>query len=150
MAVFEHSYTLIVTQLLTERSISLLQRLLLVTCFPGYNTLDESVSDLGLPIWAYLQEEIADNGIVATKSGLGDPRWPVVKEVFDALVRGLRTKLTLPSSEDFTKWPKGSSRSATCIDTTYINVVHCRHQTEFLSLPRRCGRLFNQCILRIA
>lgn len=85
----------------------MLQRLLLVTCFPGYHGIDEHISDIALPIWAYLQEEIADNGVVATQSGLGDPRWPIVKEVFDALVTGLKTKMTFPEDGEYNSWPEG-------------------------------------------
>lgn len=108
IAVFEHSYTTIVGQLSTPRSIALLQRLLLITCFPGHHDLDEQVSDMGLPIWSYLQEEIADNGVVATSSGHGDPRWPIVKEVFDALVSGLKVKVTFPEDREFQSWPAGT------------------------------------------
>jgi len=111
VAIFEHSYPTIVTELSTPRSIALLQRLLLLTCFPGFHDADEQVSDLGLPIWAYIQEEIADNGVVATTSGLGDPRWPIVKEVFDALVNGLRLKVAYPGEREYKSWPKGE-----CLD----------------------------------
>lgn len=62
---------------------------------------------MALPIWAYLQEEIADNGVVATPSGLGDPRWPTVKEVFAALANGLRIKVALPEDGDYESWPAG-------------------------------------------
>lgn len=107
VAIFEHSYTVIIAELSTPRSIALLQRLLLLTCFPGYHDADEQISDIALPIWAYLQEEIADNGVVATQSGLGDPRWPIVKEVFDALVNGLRGKVAFPEDREYESWPKG-------------------------------------------
>lgn len=106
-AVFEHSYTDIVETIAMPRSIRLLQRLLLLTCFPGYHGVDEQFSEVGLPIWSYLQEEISDNGIVATQSGFGDPRWPVVKDVFGALVDGLLRKIELPPADELRSWPKG-------------------------------------------
>ena len=111
IAVFEHSYTRIIETLNTPRSITLLRRLLLITCFPGCFGSDEQVSDLGLPIWAYLQEEISDNGIVATESGFGDPRWATVREVFEALVTGLIVKATYPPDDDYRSWPKGEQRT---------------------------------------
>lgn len=107
VAAFEHSYTLIIEELQTQRTITLLQRLLLLTCFSGYHSSDEQVSDLGLPIWAYVQEEVSDNGIVATQSGFGDPRWSTVKDVFEALVLGLKTKVQYPTDDEFSTWPKG-------------------------------------------
>ncbi|KAK9900916.1 ARM repeat-containing protein [Cystobasidium minutum MCA 4210] len=111
VAIFEHSYTVIIAELSTPRSIALLQRLLLLTCFPGYHDADEQISDIGLPIWAYLQEEIADNGVVATQSGLGDPRWPIVKDVFDALSNGLRGKVAFPEDREYDSWPKDIKQS---------------------------------------
>lgn len=111
IAIFEHSYTKLIEQLTAPRSITLLQRLLLITCFPGYFAQDESVSDLGLPIWAYIQEEIADNGIIATESGFGDPRWPTVKDVFEALCTGLLRKVEYPPESEYSSWPKGMSPS---------------------------------------
>lgn len=107
VAVFEHSYTVIIAELQTQRTIALLRRLLLLTCFPGFHASDEQVSDLGLPIWSYVQEEISDNGIVATASGFGDARWATVKEVFEALVRGLQVKAQYPEDDEFVTWPKG-------------------------------------------
>jgi hypothetical protein len=99
----------IVEELQSSRSIILLQRLLMLTCFPGYHASDEQVSDLGLPIWAYVQEEVSDNGIVATESGFGDPRWTTVREVFEALVGGLRVKVEYPPDAEYQAWPKGRS-----------------------------------------
>ena len=107
VAIFEHSYTSIVGSLAAPRSITFLQRLILLTSFPGYFGDDEQISDLGLPVWAYLQEEVTDNGIVATESGFGDPRWATVKQVFEALVDGLCRKVELPSDEEYQAWPKG-------------------------------------------
>lgn len=109
IAVFEHSYTAVIASLTSPRSITLLQRLLLITLFPGYHGQDETVSTLGLPIWSYLQEEIADNGIVASQSGFGDPRWTTVKDVFEALVTGLRGKIQFPPDDEYRSWPKGGS-----------------------------------------
>lgn len=109
VAVFEHSYTSIVASLSFPRSLTLLQHLLLITCFPGYFGQDESVSDLALPIWTYLSEEILDNGIIASESGLGDPRWSTAKYAFEVLVTGLRRKVERPPDPVYSGWPKGSS-----------------------------------------
>lgn len=116
IAVFEHSYTRIIETLNTPRSITLLRRLLLITCFPGCFGSDEQVSDLGLPIWAYLQEEISDNGIVATESGFGDPRWRTVRDVFETLVTGLIVKVTYPPADEYRSWPKGEQDEHSALD----------------------------------
>ena len=107
VAVFEHSYTTIVATVTSPRSIALLHRLHLLTSFPGYFASDETISDLALPIWSYLQEEISDNGIVASKSGYGDPRWPVIEEVFNAVVTGLRQKIEFAPPAVHAATPKG-------------------------------------------
>lgn len=107
VAAFEHSYAQVVTDLQSPRTITLLQRLLLLSCWPGHFASDEQISDIALPIWSYVQEEISDNGIIATESGFGDPRWAVVKDVFEALVQGLRAKVEYPADTDFAIWPTG-------------------------------------------
>lgn len=145
VALLEHSYTQVIANLTSPQSIILLQRLHMLTCFPGYYGQDENISDLGLPIWAYLQEEITDNGIVATQSGFGDPRWATVKEVFDTLVEGLCRKATLPSRAEFITWPKGMLRNR--VNRTSLTWLLHRYQANLPEIPYRPWRCPHQFLL---
>ncbi|GAA98552.1 hypothetical protein E5Q_05240 [Mixia osmundae IAM 14324] len=111
VATFEHSATTIVRSMASQRSVTLLRHLLLLSTFPGTFAVDEEVSIIGLPTWVYLQEEMADEGLHGTSTGDDQgsetvQRWKLGQEIFAELSTRLLVKLQWPPESETQGWTK--------------------------------------------
>lgn len=87
--------------LTSQRTLTLLQRLLQLTTFPGYFGVDEHVSALPLPLWTLLQEELLDSGELEDSHDNGPlDAAKVGVEIFSAVAEGLKNKARWPTEAE--------------------------------------------------
>lgn len=110
ICLFESSADSAVQNLTSELTVNLLQNLLSIQSFPGQYPSDEQVSHLALNSWEFLQEALAENGHVGSRS----PESKLGNDIFHAAVQALRSKVSWPEDADANFWSKGQPASILC------------------------------------
>lgn len=104
LCVFEYSTDTLTQDLTSPKSVALLQNMLAIQSFPGYYPSDEQVSNLALNSWEYVQEALAENGLIGTDK----PESRLGVEIFQAVVQALRTKVEWADDAELSTWNKGA------------------------------------------
>ena len=96
-------------------TITILQRILAITLFPGHCVESYDINEMASGVWLSLQEELSDVGLVKGSAEGREGRrgyeehWSTVESIFRALADGLRSRAEWPKADVIANWPKGSS-----------------------------------------